>query len=61
MSDLPQNAGAVRPDDAFDLAAVDHWLREHVPGLGSRAPELRQFSGGASNLTYLVTYPETHP
>jgi aminoglycoside phosphotransferase (APT) family kinase protein len=61
MSDLPQNAGAVRPDDAFDLAAVDHWVRQHVPGLGSRPPELRQFSGGASNLTYLLTYPETHP
>lgn len=57
MTDLPANALDVRPDDAFDVAAVDAWLRERVPGLTS-APVVRQFSGGASNLTYLLSYPE---
>lgn len=56
-------AGAVRADDAFDVGAVDAWLRaelgrlpavERVP---AGDPEVRQFSGGASNLTYLLRYP----
>jgi aminoglycoside phosphotransferase (APT) family kinase protein len=56
MASLPDNAQDVRPDDAFDVAAVDAWLRERVPGLGA-PPAVRQFSGGASNLTYLLSYP----
>lgn len=38
----------VRDEDAFDVAAVERWL--------DRGPvaEVRQFSGGASNLTYLL-------
>ncbi|HEU4658103.1 MAG TPA: phosphotransferase family protein [Capillimicrobium sp.] len=51
-------AGAVRVEDAFDVAAVDAWLRERAGGLGPGLPEVRQFSGGASNLTYLLRYPE---
>ncbi|HMJ02506.1 MAG TPA: phosphotransferase family protein [Conexibacter sp.] len=50
----------VRDEDAFDVAAVDSWLREaSVDGLGAGAglPEVRQFAGGASNLTYLLRYP----
>jgi aminoglycoside phosphotransferase (APT) family kinase protein len=40
----------VRAEDAFDVAAVAAWL-------GSDAiPEVRQFRGGASNLTYLLKY-----
>jgi aminoglycoside phosphotransferase (APT) family kinase protein len=50
-------ARAVREEDAFDAAAVDAWLRPHAPGL-TGPPEVRQFSGGASNLTYLLRYPE---
>jgi aminoglycoside phosphotransferase (APT) family kinase protein len=50
-------AGAVRAEDAFDVAGVDAWLREREPGL-SGPPEVRQFTGGASNLTYLLRYPE---
>ncbi len=53
---VPDNALAVRPDDAFDLAAVDSWLRGRLEGLDG-TPQLRQFSGGASNLTYLLSYP----
>ncbi|GAA2402305.1 phosphotransferase family protein [Streptomyces glaucosporus] len=48
--------GAVRAEDAFDVARVDAWLKEHVAGLDG-APEVTQFSGGASNLTYLLRYP----
>lgn len=51
----------VRDEDAFDVAAVDAWLRAAgVAGLGDGAapPQVRQFAGGASNLTYLLRYPE---
>jgi len=51
----------VRDEDAFDVAAVDAWLRG-APGvdaatLGDGPPQVRQFTGGASNLTYLLRYP----
>jgi aminoglycoside phosphotransferase (APT) family kinase protein len=49
--------GAVRGEDSFDVLRVDHWLRERVHGL-TGPPEVRQFAGGASNLTYLLLYPE---
>ncbi|HET6449485.1 MAG TPA: phosphotransferase family protein, partial [Conexibacter sp.] len=48
----------VRAEDAFDVAAVDAWLRAAgVAQLGDGLPEVRQFAGGASNLTYLLRYP----
>ncbi|WP_181719910.1 phosphotransferase family protein [Nocardia gipuzkoensis] len=50
-------ATAVRAEDAFDVAAVHSWLADQVPGL-SEPPEVRQFFGGASNLTYLLRYPD---
>lgn len=40
-------AAEVRDEDAFDVAAVATWL-------GRDIHEVRQFSGGASNLTYLL-------
>ncbi len=50
-----EEAGAVRGEDAFDVEAVAGWLGAHgVQGV----PEVRQFPGGASNLTYLLTYPD---
>jgi len=51
----------VRDEDAFDVAAVAEWLREHAdePGVVPQGiPEVRQFPGGASNLTFLLRYPE---
>jgi len=55
------DARPVRAEDAFDVGAVDAWLRAAgVTGLGKAAgglPEVRQFAGGASNLTYLLRYP----
>jgi aminoglycoside phosphotransferase (APT) family kinase protein len=49
----------VRDEDAFDVAAVMQWLRSHAAGdLPAGMPEVRQFPGGASNLTYLLRWPE---
>jgi aminoglycoside phosphotransferase (APT) family kinase protein len=47
---------AVRPEDAFDVAAVHLWLSQRLPGLVA-PPEVLQFRGGQSNLTYLLRYP----
>jgi aminoglycoside phosphotransferase (APT) family kinase protein len=52
-------ASRVRDEDSFDVAAVAAWLRENAegtPGLDG-IPEVQQFRGGASNLTYLLRYP----
>ena len=52
-------ARAVREEDAVDVEAVALWLRAnaHDPAGLEENPEVRQFSGGASNLTYLLRYP----
>src|SRR3954465_10364880 len=52
----------VRDEDVFDVGAVAAWLREHAHEVGraddlAGIPEVRQFPGGASNLTYLLSYP----
>jgi aminoglycoside phosphotransferase (APT) family kinase protein len=59
---LLEEAKAVRAEDAFDVAALHRWLSAHAdPSLGiaerSAAPQVKQFRGGASNLTYLLSYP----
>lgn len=46
----------VRTEDSFDVACVDAWLKQHVDGLEG-APQVKQFPGGASNLTYQLSYP----
>ena len=58
MSEVP-GARAVREEDAFDVDAVAAWLRAHAedPADLEVTPQVRQFSGGASNLTYLLRYP----
>ncbi|TDD27828.1 phosphotransferase family protein [Kribbella turkmenica] len=52
---MSDGARAVRDEDAFDVPAMDGWLRQHTE-LPAGLPEVRQFSGGASNLTYLLRY-----
>src|SRR4051794_36939254 len=47
----------VRADDAIDAERVGAWLAERVPGLDG-TPQVKQYSGGASNLTYLLRYPD---
>lgn len=54
---IVDEARAVRDEDAFDVAAVAAWLKEQVTGLEG-TPQVRQFRGGASNLTYLLRYPD---
>lgn len=49
--------GVLRDEDSFDTAAVHAWLAERADGL-SGLPEVRQYAGGASNLTYLLRYPD---
>src|SRR4051812_37390635 len=49
----------VRDEDAFDVAAVADWLRKHADESGvvpEGTPEVRQFPGGASNLTFLLRW-----
>ena len=55
--DLLDQAGAVRAGEELPLQAITQFLNQSgivVSGI----PQLTQFSGGASNLTYLLTYPE---
>lgn len=47
----------VRKEDAFDVDALHAWLSAQAEGL-SGPPEVRQFGGGASNLTYLLRYDD---
>ena len=54
---VPEKTGDVRAEDSFDVVAVDRWLHEREPRL-SGPPQVHQFAGGASNLTYLLRYPE---
>jgi aminoglycoside phosphotransferase (APT) family kinase protein len=55
----PDESRPVREEDAFDVDAVAAWLHEHAPGYDLvGTPDVRQFPGGASNLTYLLAYPD---
>ena len=53
-----RGAGPVRDEDAFDVAVLDSWLRDRTQLPDSSLPEVMQFGGGVSNLTYLLRYPE---
>ena len=52
MSDLTP----VRDEDAFDIEKVHNWLAPHINE--KSLPEVFQFRSGASNLTYLLKYPD---
>ena len=45
---------AVREGEAFDLEAVERYLRAHVEDVPEGEPRVSQFPSGASNLTYLI-------
>ncbi|MFN8126046.1 MAG: phosphotransferase, partial [Candidatus Nanopelagicales bacterium] len=55
LSDEPRD---LRAEDAFDIESLQQWLHRHVPGMTVENPHVRQFPGGASNLTYLLSYPD---
>jgi aminoglycoside phosphotransferase (APT) family kinase protein len=52
MSDLTP----VRQEDAFDIDRLHIWLSNYISEVAK--PEVMQFRSGASNLTYLLKYPD---
>ena len=52
-------AKTLRDSDTFDIAAVHQWLKTQGYDFGDSLPQVKQFSGGASNLTYHLKYPDT--
>ncbi len=57
MELLIDQPGAVRKGEELNAARVDAFIKAHLPAL-TGIPEVRQFAGGASNLTYLLRYPD---
>ena len=61
---MPHDTNHIRPGEQLDWPRLVGWLRERLPscdiaGLDvSREPEISQFPGGHSNLTYLVRFGE---
>ena len=58
MSATDPRVRDVRADDAFDEAALGSWLGAQLPDLEGARFAVRQFSGGASNLTYLLEFED---
>jgi len=52
--DLEDKPGVVRTGEALDRKRVERFLRDAIPGLDGEL-DIRQFPGGYSNLTYLLT------
>jgi aminoglycoside phosphotransferase (APT) family kinase protein len=59
---MDADARAVRAGEELDWTRLTSWLRERLPAAGipgldvSREPEISQFPGGHSNLTYLIRF-----
>ncbi|MFJ4344348.1 phosphotransferase family protein [Pseudomonas sp. NPDC089401] len=53
---LTDQSTQVRPGEELDAAVIDPYLKANIAGLDG-TPRISQFPGGASNLTYLVSYP----
>ncbi|HET7874328.1 MAG TPA: phosphotransferase family protein [Methylomirabilota bacterium] len=56
-TDTAPDTAPIRPDENFDVQALDADIRPHLPGV-SGPLEVTQFPGGHSNLTYLLRYGE---
>jgi len=54
---VEEDTAPVRVGEEIDAGAIARFLRTCVPGLEG-TPEVLQFAGGASNLTYLLRYPD---
>ena len=54
---LTDQSTRIRSGEELDASLIDPYLKAHIPGL-SGLPKVSQFPGGASNLTYLLEYPE---
>jgi aminoglycoside phosphotransferase (APT) family kinase protein len=64
MAEDARDARDIRPGEQLDWPRLVAWLRAHLPACGvpgldvTREPEIAQFPGGHSNLTYLVRFGE---
>jgi aminoglycoside phosphotransferase (APT) family kinase protein len=56
MSTMIDQASAVRAGEELDKVKINSFLKSHLSDLQGE-PEIEQFPGGASNLTYLLRYP----
>ncbi len=54
---LTDQSTEIRPGEELDVSLIDPYLKAHFPELEG-TPSISQFPGGASNLTYLIQYPE---
>lgn len=54
---LNDQSTRIREGEELDASLIDPYLKAQIPGL-SGLPRISQFPGGASNLTYLLEYPE---
>ncbi|MDM8349584.1 phosphotransferase family protein [Pseudomonas sp. sp1636] len=54
---LTDQSTRIREGEELDAEIIDQYLKAHIPGLTGQ-PQISQFPGGASNLTYLLEYPE---
>jgi aminoglycoside phosphotransferase (APT) family kinase protein len=54
MSAAIDEAGKVRDENQFDPGLILPFLKHAIPDLADGPTELRQFQGGASNVTYLL-------
>ena len=57
MSQLLDQPGVVRSGEELDVAKIDAFLKAQISDLQG-TPEINQFAGGASNLTYMLHYPQ---
>lgn len=57
MNDFLDSAGNIRPGETLNAESLDRYLKSRIDTL-SGTPEIRQFPGGASNLTYHIHYPD---
>ncbi len=54
---LTDQSTDIRPGEELDAVLIDSYLKAQIPGLSGTA-QISQFPDGASNLTYLIQYPE---
>lgn len=52
---LIDEARDIRKGEQLDINTVDQWIKSHVPNAEGQL-QIRQFPGGASNLTYWLGY-----
>jgi aminoglycoside phosphotransferase (APT) family kinase protein len=52
---IEQGLGAVREAHRFDEAALDRYLKQHLGGWRGGALNVKQFEGGQSNPTFLIS------